>query len=53
MDAAFWHKKWAVKDIAFHQGHAHPLLVRWFDVLSLAQGSRVFLPLCGKTRDIA
>jgi thiopurine S-methyltransferase len=31
-----------------------PLLVTHFDALDLAEGgSRVFLPLCGKTRDIA
>jgi thiopurine S-methyltransferase len=53
MDAAFWHQKWANKDIAFHEGEANALLVKHFDQLALPAGSRVFVPLCGKTRDIA
>jgi thiopurine S-methyltransferase len=53
MDASFWHKKWESNDIAFHQAEANPLLVQYFQELSLATGSLLFLPLCGKTRDIA
>jgi len=53
MDANFWHRKWETNDIAFHQREANPLLVRFLPQLALAPGSRIFLPLCGKTRDIA
>lgn len=53
MDANFWHQKWEKRDIAFHQPEANPLLLQYFKQLSLAEGSRVFVPLCGKTRDIA
>lgn len=53
MDAEFWHKKWADKDIAFHNAEANPLLRRYLDALALAKGARIFLPLCGKSRDIA
>ncbi|OZG72180.1 thiopurine S-methyltransferase [Hahella sp. CCB-MM4] len=53
MEADFWHKKWAANSIGFHQEEANPLLVKYFDELALGQGSRVFLPLCGKTLDIA
>jgi thiopurine S-methyltransferase len=52
MDHSFWHAKWEKNEIAFHQREANPLLVRNFDALSLEKGSRVFLPLCGKTLDI-
>ena len=52
MDASFWHQKWADNNIAFHNSEANPLLVKHFDDLSLNAGSRVFLPLCGKTLDI-
>jgi thiopurine S-methyltransferase len=52
LDAEFWHGKWARNEIGFHNSEAHPLLVAHFDALSLPKGSRVFLPLCGKTRDI-
>ena len=53
MDANFWHKKWEESDISFHQNEVNALLVQHFNALSLIEGSRVFIPLCGKTRDIA
>jgi thiopurine S-methyltransferase len=49
MDANFWHQRWKLNEIAFHEREANPLLVKYFDLLSLSNGSRVFLPLCGKT----
>ncbi len=52
MEASFWHQKWEANDIAFHQDDANPSLVQHFDALELHPGSRVFVPLCGKTRDI-
>src|SRR5690242_7473423 len=52
MEASFWHQKWEANDIAFHQDEANPALVKHFDALELQPGSRVFVPLCGKTRDI-
>lgn len=52
MDGSFWHRKWERNEIAFHQREANPLLSTYFDDLSLAEGARVFVPLCGKTRDI-
>lgn len=52
MEAEFWHSKWQRNEIGFHNAEAHPLLVTHFGALSLPKGSRVFLPLCGKTRDI-
>ena len=53
MEASFWHNKWQRGEIAFHQSQANPLLLAHVDQLSLVEGSRVFLPLCGKTLDIA
>ena len=53
MDADFWLHKWQSNDIAFHRKEANPLLVKHFAELNLAKSARVFLPLCGKTRDIA
>src|SRR5436305_11277097 len=52
MEAGFWHGKWQRNEIGFHNAEAHPLLVAHFAALGLPKGSRVFLPLCGKTRDI-
>ncbi len=53
MDAGFWHRKWETNDIGFHCAEANPHLVGYFSELSLEKGCRVFLPLCGKTLDIA
>lgn len=53
MKAGFWLQRWTSNEIAFHQHEANPLLIQYFDKLHLAEGSRVFLPLCGKTLDIA
>ncbi len=53
MDANFWLEKWKDKNIAFHNSEANPLLIKYVKQLSLAEGSRIFLPLCGKTLDIA
>src|SRR6185295_6383505 len=53
MNANFWHERWGKNDIAFHEKEANPLLIKYFEKLSLEKGSRVFLPLCGKTRDIS
>lgn len=52
MDAAFWHGRWAAGDIGFHEGEPNALLRAHWHRLALASGQRVFLPLCGKTRDI-
>ena len=53
MDVSFWHKKWENNEIAFHRSRPNPLLVDHFKALSLNAGSVVFVPLCGKTLDIA
>lgn len=53
MDKTFWLQRWENNTIAFHKSEVHPLLLKHFDALSLAEGSRVFVPLSGKTLDIA
>jgi thiopurine S-methyltransferase len=53
MDASFWHQKWERGDIGFHKSEPNALLTEHFEKLNLAKGRRVFLPLCGKTRDFA
>nr|WP_242029120.1 thiopurine S-methyltransferase [Coleofasciculus sp. FACHB-712] len=53
MEASFWQQKWEEGDIGFHQSEANPFLVEHFEKLNVAKGGRVFLPLCGKTRDLA
>lgn len=53
MDAGFWLERWEKNQIAFHLPEPNPLLVRHFAALALPPKSRVLIPLCGKTVDIA
>ncbi|MBT9316467.1 thiopurine S-methyltransferase [Leptothoe spongobia] len=53
MDTSFWLQKWEKNDIRFHESEVNPILVNYFKELSLVKGNRVFVPLCGKTLDIA
>ena len=53
MDPAFWHSRWQEGRIGFHQDRPTPLLVEHWTSLGLAQGSRVLVPLCGKSLDMA
>lgn len=53
MERAYWLDKWANDNIGFHEGAANAALTMYADQLNLAPGARLFLPLCGKTRDIA
>ncbi len=52
MDPDFWHRRWRKDEIGFHEGEANALLVRHFEEAFARRQDRVFLPLCGKTRDI-
>ncbi|WP_417415983.1 thiopurine S-methyltransferase [Hoeflea sp.] len=52
MDHNFWHDRWESGRIGFHAQAPNPLLTTHFPALSLTEGSRVFVPLCGKTLDI-
>ncbi len=52
MEPQFWHERWEKNEIGFHKSEANPLLVQHFHELALPEGSRVFVPLCGKTLDI-
>jgi thiopurine S-methyltransferase len=53
MEPEFWHNKWETNEIGFHNESVHPLLAQHVATLSLSPTMRLFLPLCGKTRDIA
>ena len=52
MDADYWHRKWSRGEIGFHQSDYNPLMTKYFGDLGLRDGAHVFVPLCGKTRDI-
>lgn len=53
MEKEFWRKKWEARDLGFHQERPNPSLVRHIGELGLPKPGRVFVPLCGKTLDIA
>ncbi|ASP49156.1 thiopurine S-methyltransferase [Cognaticolwellia beringensis] len=53
MDNSFWHKCWERNTLGFHQRDVHPLLSQYFEKLTLPSDRHVFVPLCGKTLDMA
>lgn len=52
MDAQFWHARWHEGRIGFHQDKVTPLLQKHWPSLGVATGSRVFVPLAGKSLDL-
>ena len=52
MKKDYWLERWEQEEIGFHQNDINPYLCRYWQELRLAQGSEVFVPLCGKSRDM-
>jgi len=52
MQEKYWLDRWERKDIGFHQNEINPYLHEYWQELQLAPGSAVFVPLCGKSRDM-
>ena len=53
MQPDFWHQRWANQQIGFHQSTPTPLLQKHWAALDVAKGGTVFVPLCGKSLDLA
>lgn len=53
MDPNFWHQRWREDRIGFHQDRPMPLLLEYWPEVAPASGTRVFVPLAGKSLDIA
>jgi thiopurine S-methyltransferase len=53
MEADFWHQRWAAGQTGFHQDVVNPYLQRHWPELGVSVGSTVFVPLCGKSLDMA
>lgn len=53
MDAGFWQQRWRENQIGFHQSAPTPLLVEHWASLGLPTEAKVFVPLAGKSRDMA
>lgn len=52
MEPSFWHERWKNDKIGFHLGQVNPYLVQYWPTFNLHTGSRVFVPLCGKSLDM-
>ncbi|CAM2006271.1 hypothetical protein [Acanthopleuribacter pedis] len=59
MEAEYWYECRQTNDLGFHQPEGNALFAHHFDRLNFLKGSRllkgrrIFVPLCGKTRDMA
>ncbi|HEX7043318.1 MAG TPA: thiopurine S-methyltransferase [Burkholderiales bacterium] len=52
MDRDFWLKIWETNRIEFHQQEINSWLQKFWPTLGLPGGAEVFVPLCGKSRDM-
>jgi thiopurine S-methyltransferase len=52
MDAEFWLERWREGRTHFHQTRVTPPLERFWPTLRFAPGSRILVPLCGKSLDM-
>ncbi len=52
MQHDFWHQRWEQNQIGFHSHEINPHLQRFWPTLAVNTGSRVFVPLCGKSNDM-
>lgn len=52
MNPEFWQARWQEKRIGFNQPEVNLLLTQYFSELKLPTGSRIFVPLCGKSIDM-
>ncbi|MBB6291245.1 MULTISPECIES: thiopurine S-methyltransferase [unclassified Pseudomonas] len=52
MEPKFWQERWARNQIGFHLPEVNPYLLRYWPSLTLAQGAKVLVPLCGKSLDL-
>ncbi|TNF99246.1 MAG: thiopurine S-methyltransferase [Gammaproteobacteria bacterium] len=53
MDAQFWRQRWQENLIGWHLDEVHPALIRYFSRLRIKNGETIFIPLCGKSIDMA
>jgi len=52
MKKDFWLERWERQEIGFHQDEINPYLREHWQALNLNQNGTVFVPLCGKSRDL-
>ena len=52
MESKFWQQRWQEGRIGFHKSDVNPELIKYFSNIALPAGSRVLVPLCGKSIDM-
>jgi len=52
MDLTFWRERWRLNQIGFHQEGLNAHLMAFWERLELSPNDPVFVPLCGKSRDM-
>lgn len=52
MKTDFWNERWQKNQTGFHQDEINPYLKSFWTNLNLTEGSKVFVPLCGKSLDM-
>lgn len=52
MDHAFWYERWRQNQIGFHNETVNRHLQSYWPAVKVAQNSRVFVPLSGKSKDM-
>ncbi|MGV6827031.1 MAG: thiopurine S-methyltransferase [bacterium] len=52
MELDFWHSRWQSGQIGWHQSAVNPYLVELWDSLEIPKAAAVFVPLCGKSKDM-
>ena len=53
IDADYWRRRWRDGETGWHRDEVMPLLVAHWPALGVAPGTRVLVPLCGKSLDMA
>ena len=52
MDNPFWLERWQAHQLGWHREDVNPLLREYWTRLGACSGTKVFVPLCGKTLDM-
>ena len=52
MEPEFWHERWSRGEIGFHQHEYNAHMQSFVGRLRIDPGAHVFVPLCGKSRDM-
>jgi thiopurine S-methyltransferase len=52
MEPEFWQERWNQNQIGFHLSEVNSKLQRHWPLLEQQKGSTVFVPLCGKSKDL-